>query len=276
MRVGADGGIGVKYMARADAKVIGMLGSGGMSRTHMDAFMHVRPGLKKLQVFSPTKANREQFGREMAEKFGLEVVVCDNPRDIYKGADIVAAVTDSAVPVLNGDWIEPGQHIVSIGGGGGLPDQASLDKVDVYFRFGNAPAPQGLPHLTLADEYLTYAARPNADTGHKMKRRGKRGHGEALPERMVSFKDLHRRPQFRPLVGEPDHLLGARQPAGQPVLGGRRRHLRESQGRRPRPRDPDRVVPAGHPGLIGMTGQGGDEEHAPSSAPRLDARWHEA
>ena len=44
-RVGADSGIGTKYMAREDATVVGMLGSGGMARTHMAAFMHVRPNL---------------------------------------------------------------------------------------------------------------------------------------------------------------------------------------------------------------------------------------
>ena len=38
MRVGADGGIGVKYLANEDAEVVGMLGSGGMARTHMEAF----------------------------------------------------------------------------------------------------------------------------------------------------------------------------------------------------------------------------------------------
>lgn len=54
MRVGADGGIGVKYMANEDAEVVGMLGSGGMARTHMQAFTRVRT-IKKLQVFSPTR-----------------------------------------------------------------------------------------------------------------------------------------------------------------------------------------------------------------------------
>jgi ornithine cyclodeaminase/alanine dehydrogenase-like protein (mu-crystallin family) len=177
-------------MAREDAEVVGMLGSGGMARTHMDAFMAVRPGLKRLQVFSPTPANREAFGQEMRERHGLEVVVCDNPRDIYKGAHIVASLTDSAVPVLNGEWIEPGAHIVSVGGGGGRPDEATLEKVDVYFRFGSAPAPWGLPDMRLSDEYLTYAAKPAFNATFKMKRSGKRGHGEALPDRMITFKDL--------------------------------------------------------------------------------------
>src|SRR6476620_5798840 len=54
MRVGADGAIGVKHMARKDARVVGMLGSGGMARSHMEAFRCVRD-IRKLQVFSPTR-----------------------------------------------------------------------------------------------------------------------------------------------------------------------------------------------------------------------------
>src|ERR1700755_1766176 len=93
MRVGGDGGIGVKYMANKDAEVVGMLGSGGMARTHMQAFTRVRT-IKKLQGFSPTRENREKFGREMAAAYNIEVQVCDKPEDVYRGADIVAAVTD--------------------------------------------------------------------------------------------------------------------------------------------------------------------------------------
>ncbi len=107
MRVGGDGGIGVKYMANEDAEVVGMLGSGGMARTHMQAFTRVRT-IKKLQVFSPTKENREAFGREMAAKYNIEVKVCDSPEDIYKGAHIVAALTDSAVEVTDGSLLEKG------------------------------------------------------------------------------------------------------------------------------------------------------------------------
>src|SRR6516165_10845502 len=78
MRVAADGGIGVKYLANDDAEVVGMLGSGGMARTHIAAFALVRK-IRKLQVFSPTKENREAFGREVAAKYGIEVRVCDRP-----------------------------------------------------------------------------------------------------------------------------------------------------------------------------------------------------
>jgi alanine dehydrogenase len=183
MRVGGDGGIGVKYMARDDAEVVGMLGSGGMARTHMKAFMTVR-GIRKLQVFSPTRENREAFADEVRDVHGIEVAVCDKPEDVYRGADIVAALTDSSVPVMDGACLEQGQHIVNVGGGG-KPDQASLDRVDLYFRFGNAPAPVG--GVELDDEYLGWEARYDPDD---VRAGQKRGRGVALPDRMVTFADL--------------------------------------------------------------------------------------
>jgi ornithine cyclodeaminase/alanine dehydrogenase-like protein (mu-crystallin family) len=186
MRVGADGGIGVKYMANPDAEVVGMLGSGGMARTHMEAFTLVR-NIRKLQVFSPTRANREAFGAAMAQRYGIEVRVCERPEDVYKGADIVAALTDSAVPVLDGALLEDGAHIVNIGGSG-VPDQASIERVDVYLRFGDAPAPIGRPDLAIADEYLAWEARP-ADRKHGDGRR-RRGHGNKLPDKRIALADL--------------------------------------------------------------------------------------
>jgi alanine dehydrogenase len=187
MRVAGDGGIGVKYMAKEDAEVVGMLGSGGMARTHMQAFTRVRT-IKKLQVYSPTKANREAFGREMAAKYNIEVQVCDRPEDIYKGAHIVAALTDSAVPVVDGALLEKGAHIVNIGGSG-KPDADCLERVDVYLRFGDAPAPIGRPELGIEDEYLAWEARPDVHK-HGDGRRARRALGAATAGRRVSLADL--------------------------------------------------------------------------------------
>lgn len=187
MRVGADGGIGVKYMANEDAQVVGMLGSGGMARAHMQAFTAVRR-IRKLQVFSPTRENRERFGAEMAAAYGIEVKVCQRPEDIYKGAHIVAALTDSAVPVLDGRLLEKGAHVVSIGGGG-MPDDETLKRVDVYLRFGDAPPPASRPELRLEEEHIVWEARPGS-TRHGDGRRGRRAHGVLLPEKRVTLADL--------------------------------------------------------------------------------------
>lgn len=186
MRVGADSGIGVKYMAREDAKVVGMIGSGGMARSHVESFLLVRK-IKKIQVYSPTKAHREEYTREIREKFGLEVVPLDNPRDVYKGADIIAGCTDSAVPIILGKWLEDGTHITCVGG---KPDEETLRRIDVSLRLGNAPAPWGLPEFGLPDEYITYAAMPDENAGFRMKRAGKRAHGAIAEDRGVLLADL--------------------------------------------------------------------------------------
>src|SRR5271155_2537077 len=73
MRVGGGAGIGTKYLAREDAHVVGMLGSGGMARTYLEAFTCVRD-ITECRVYSPTKAHREEFAAEMSAKFKMKVV----------------------------------------------------------------------------------------------------------------------------------------------------------------------------------------------------------
>jgi len=66
MRVGADSGIGAKYMAREDAEVVGMIGSGGMARSHVESFLLARR-IKKIQVYSPTKTKGCLCERNLGE-----------------------------------------------------------------------------------------------------------------------------------------------------------------------------------------------------------------
>jgi len=186
MRVGADSGIGVKYMAREDAQVVGMIGSGGMARSHAESFLLARK-IKKIQVYSPTKEHREEYAKEIDKKFGIEVVPLDNPRDVYKEAHIIAGCTDSAVPIIFGKWLEEGTHVTCVGG---KPDDDTLKRIDASLRFGNAPAPWGLPEFGLPDEYITYAAMPDESAISKMKRAGKRAHGAIAEDRAVFLADL--------------------------------------------------------------------------------------
>jgi alanine dehydrogenase len=186
MRVGADSGIGAKYISRQDAEVVGMIGSGGMARSHVESFLLARK-IKKIQVYSPTKEHREAYANEISEKYDLEVVPVNNPRDAYKGAHIVAGCTDSSVPIIYGKWLEEGVHITCVGG---KPDDDTLNRIDLSLRLGNAPHPWGLPEFGLADEYLTYAAKPAENAGFQMKRAGKRGHGVIAEDRAVFLEEL--------------------------------------------------------------------------------------
>ena len=158
LRVAADGAIGAGIMARKDARVLGMLGSGGMARSHVESLLRVRD-IQRIQVYSPTRANREKYAAEMRDKYGIDVVALDDPRDVYRGADILAGCTDSAVPVIRGEWLEEGMHVIAVGG---RPDAAASKRFDLTLRLGTAPAPVGRPELGTADEYLGYMARPDA------------------------------------------------------------------------------------------------------------------
>lgn len=169
LRVAADSAIGARIMARKDARVLGLLGSGGMARSHVESLLRVRP-LERIQVYSPTPAHRDRFAAEMREQHGIEVQVTNDPRAVYRGADILAGCTDSAVPVIRGEWLEPGMHVIAIGG---RPDDAARARFDVTLRLGTAPAPVGRPDLATADEYLGYAARPDAPLW-RLRRLGKR------------------------------------------------------------------------------------------------------
>ncbi|MBI3059325.1 MAG: ornithine cyclodeaminase family protein, partial [Deltaproteobacteria bacterium] len=124
-----------KYLAREDSKVLGMLGSGGMARTYAMAICQVRP-IERIRVFSPTKANRELYAKEMQQKLGVEVEAMDSAEKAVKGADIVAMTTDSLVPVIKAEWLEPGMHITNV-----RNNEAGSDifaRVDVFARLGSS------------------------------------------------------------------------------------------------------------------------------------------
>ncbi|WP_347058373.1 hypothetical protein ABC795_16845 [Blastococcus sp. HT6-30] len=187
MRVGADSAIGTKYAARQDARVLGMLGSGGMARSHLAALLTVRQ-LERVQVYSPTRAHRERYAGEVAEEYGLEVVAVDEPRDVFRGADVVAGCTDAAADVIVGDWLEPGTHVTCIGG---RPDARARQVFDVWLRLGTAPAPLTDPTWRPTDEYIAYAARQDDPVwGRHTHGRGRRPPAGPDAPRMVGLEDV--------------------------------------------------------------------------------------
>jgi len=135
MRVAGGAAIGAKYLARADANVVGMLGSGGMARTYLEAFKCVRD-IKLCKVFSPTAGNREAFAREMSQRLRIEVRAVSDPREAVRGADILSSCTDSMQPVYDADWIEKGMHVTNLGRRE-MPDKA-MEKFDLVIRQGTA------------------------------------------------------------------------------------------------------------------------------------------
>jgi ornithine cyclodeaminase len=133
MRTGAAGGVAAKWLAREDAKVAGVFGSGWQAHSQIEALAEVRK-LERVKVYSRTREKLEKFCAEMREKTGLDVVPAASPDETVKGSDVVVTITTSATPVFSGDWLAPGTHINAAGSNSLLRreiDEATLRKCDV-------------------------------------------------------------------------------------------------------------------------------------------------
>ncbi len=113
VRVGGGAGIGAKYLARENASKVGMLGSGGMARSYLEAFCAVRP-IRSAKVFSPTAVNRDRFADEMSRRLDIKVESVSTARDAVRDVDILACCTDTMSPVFQTDWLEPGMCVINV------------------------------------------------------------------------------------------------------------------------------------------------------------------
>jgi len=113
MRVGAANGLGVKYLARSNASIVGILGCGWQAGAQLMAACAVRK-IISVRCFSPTKERREAFAKEMTTLLGVEVTAVDQPETAIAGADIAMCASNSLDPIFFERWIEPGMHLSSI------------------------------------------------------------------------------------------------------------------------------------------------------------------
>ena len=127
LRVGATTGLGVKYMAREDSEVLGIIGTGLQAAAQIDAVMAVRPGIKKIKVFSLTLENRRKFARRQSELHGVETEPMGNAEACIRDSDIVIAATNATNPVIFGDWLSDGTHVVGMAGASTFDGRRDID-----------------------------------------------------------------------------------------------------------------------------------------------------
>jgi alanine dehydrogenase len=109
-RVGGANGVATKYLARQDAETVGLIGSGWQAGTQVMAVCEARR-IKKIKVFSPTKANREKFAKETGERVGVEILPVDSYQEAVKGVDIIVTSTNSRTPFLSKWALAEGMHL---------------------------------------------------------------------------------------------------------------------------------------------------------------------
>ena len=114
MRTGAASGVATRWLARPDAEILGLFGSGWQSEGHLEAIAAVRP-LRRVKVFSRNAERLAAFCEKMSQRLKIEVVAAGSPEETVRGSDIVSTVTTAATPLFDAKWLSPGTHINAAG-----------------------------------------------------------------------------------------------------------------------------------------------------------------
>jgi ornithine cyclodeaminase len=147
-RTAAAAALAARLLARADAKILAIIGTGVQARTHLRAFAPVRDWAEiRIAGRDPDKAEA------LAAEFGVRATSFE---DAVRGADVVAAATHSAEPVVRAEWVAPGMHVSSVGynapGSELDPDLVRAATIVVESRDSSfAPPPGGAPELAGVD-----------------------------------------------------------------------------------------------------------------------------
>jgi ornithine cyclodeaminase/alanine dehydrogenase-like protein (mu-crystallin family) len=155
MRVAGTTGLAAKYLARANARDVALLGTGWQAGGQVMAIAAIRE-IRRIRCYSPQPARREGFARDTQAKLGIECVAVASARAAVSGADIVLLATNSLQPVFAAEWLEPGMHLSSLSR---LElDPKAADAADVAFT-----------HIRAADSKILRVA--GADLGSDAERR---------------------------------------------------------------------------------------------------------
>jgi ornithine cyclodeaminase/alanine dehydrogenase-like protein (mu-crystallin family) len=104
-RTAAVSAVATKYLARPDASVLALIGSGVQARSHLKALALVRQ-FRDVRVWSPNRA------ADFAREFGVNAAA--SAEEAVRGADVVVTATTAREPVLRGEWLAPGTHVNAV------------------------------------------------------------------------------------------------------------------------------------------------------------------
>jgi ornithine cyclodeaminase len=115
VRTAATSVVGTRLLAREGAATIGLFGGGQQSKVHLAGLLSVMP-IQRVKVYRRDPRKRAEFADEVGEVLGLQVEPVSSARECVRDIDVILAATNSSVPVFDGAWLEPGQHVTSIVG----------------------------------------------------------------------------------------------------------------------------------------------------------------
>jgi ornithine cyclodeaminase/alanine dehydrogenase-like protein (mu-crystallin family) len=170
-RTAAGSALATRLLAREDARVLAILGTGVQAHSHARLLPRVRP-FEEVRVAGRDPERVEAFAQEIGG------VAAESYEEAVRGADVVATTTHAPQPVVRREWLGPGVHVNSVGlnpSGRELDEATVADALLVVESRASAlaPPPAGAPELVGIDAARVYAELGELVTGAKPGRRSR-------------------------------------------------------------------------------------------------------
>src|SRR5437588_8804442 len=114
LRTASASGVATSLLAAEDADDFAIIGTGKQAMTQVAAVLAVRP-IKRIRVFGPDAARREQFAARVMQEFAIETIAARSISETVAGASIITVATRATEPILAAEMIASGAHINAIG-----------------------------------------------------------------------------------------------------------------------------------------------------------------
>jgi alanine dehydrogenase len=153
-RTAGAAALAARLLARDDASVLAILGTGAQARAHAHAFTGVRDW-NEVRIAGRDQAKAQELAAELGATASASF------QEAVRGADVVAATTHSPEPVVRLEWLSPGTHVSSVGATqvGGEVDPAIVAEATLFVetRAALAPPPAGASELAGLDDSAVHA-----------------------------------------------------------------------------------------------------------------------
>ena len=114
IRTAAVSALATRLLAREDAAVLAIVGTGVQARKHLESIPLVR-NVSRVLVAGHTRDHARRFVDAVAAIAPCPVTAAENAEDAVRAADVVVTVTDSPTPVIARQWLRPGTHVNAVG-----------------------------------------------------------------------------------------------------------------------------------------------------------------
>lgn len=108
LRTGAASAVAAKYLAKPEARTLGVIGCGLQARSQVSCIRTALPGIEEVVAYCRNEASLAAFCKEVGAEPG------ESHRDAA-GQDVVVTITTSRDPVLRGEWLRPGALVCAAG-----------------------------------------------------------------------------------------------------------------------------------------------------------------